>query len=399
MNERRPSFENAVGFAQELIRIPSLPGREGEVAARVRCEMEALGFTGIHTDEVGNIVGVIPGTGTAPAALLNAHLDVVAEGAHSEWEHAPFSGEVAGGYLHGRGSMDIKGQLALITHAAASLRDRAKGDLIVAHTVLEERGGWGMQHLLDAGRFQPGVVLIAEATGGDITLGHRGRAELEIVVRGVAGHASAPDRARNPLNLLPEVLERAREVASRQGFDPVLGKASLAATAIDVRPESRNVIPDEVVVVLDWRVLPGDTGDRLVARLEREIVAPLAPLPEGYRVEVRVANEEQRTYTGMVARRDIFTPGFLMGVSHPVVRAASEAAGRRGGEGPAVVRPWGFATDGGWSCGVHGLPTIGFAPGEERFAHTNRERLDLEEARWAYGRYPAVFQAIQSALV
>jgi hypothetical protein len=41
---------------------------------------------------------------------------------------------------------------------------------------------------------------------------------------------------------------------------------------------------------------------------------------------------------------------------------------------------------------------VGFAPGEERFAHTNRERLDVEEARWAFARYPDLILALQHAL-
>jgi acetylornithine deacetylase/succinyl-diaminopimelate desuccinylase-like protein len=80
------------------------------------------------------------------------------------------------------------------------------------------------------------------------------------------------------------------------------------------------------------------------------------------------------------------------------VSAAARAAGRRNGSGPAAVRPWTFATDGGWSAGVHGIPTFGFAPGEERFAHTNRERLDLDEARWTFERYPDVILAAMAAL-
>ncbi len=64
----------------------------------------------------------------------------------------------------------------------------------------------------------------------------------------------------------------------------------------------------------------------------------------------------------------------------------------------AEIRPWTFATDGGWSCGVFGIPTLGFAPGEERFAHTNRERLDLEEARWAYSRHTELILGVQRAL-
>jgi acetylornithine deacetylase/succinyl-diaminopimelate desuccinylase-like protein len=113
-----------------------------------------------------------------------------------------------------------------------------------------------------------------------------------------------------------------------------------------------------------------------------------------------MATERQVTYTGFVADRDLFTPGFLMDLSHPIVGAAARAVGRLGAADKAAeVRPWTFATDGGWSCGVHGIPTVGFAPGEERFAHTNRERLDVEEARWGYARYPGLIAAVQTALL
>jgi acetylornithine deacetylase/succinyl-diaminopimelate desuccinylase-like protein len=121
--------------------------------------------------------------------------------------------------------------------------------------------------------------------------------------------------------------------------------------------------------------------------------------PAGLTYDVRLATERQQTYTGLEEDVGLFSPGFLMDAEHPVVQAAAQAAGRRNeSSGAASVRPWRFATDGGWSCGVHGIPTIGFAPGEERYAHTNRERLDVEEARWAFRRYPEVITAIQRAL-
>ena len=138
---KEPSFENALAFAGELIGIPGLPGEEREVASRLKEEMEALGLSDVHIDDTGNVIGITTGTGDAPPAMLNCHLDVVAEGDHSEWEVPPFSGEVRDGFLHGRGSMDIKGPLALQTYAAASMIGQAPGDVIVAHTVLEERGG------------------------------------------------------------------------------------------------------------------------------------------------------------------------------------------------------------------------------------------------------------------
>ncbi len=396
---REASFENALSFAADLIRIPGLPGEEGDVARRLQEEMEALGFANIRVDSAGNVIGVALGRGEAPAALLSCHLDVVAEGEHSDWEVPPFSGEVRDGYLHGRGAMDIKGPLAMQTYAAAAMIGEAPGDVIVAHTVFEERGGLGMKHLLESGSVDPEVVVIGEATHGDICIGHRGRAELEVAITGLAGHASVPRQADNALDLLGDVLAAVRELALDQASDPVLGPASLVATMVDVLPESRNVIPDLAVVTIDWRVLPGDDDDALVSRMRSAIAARVSPSPTGLSYEVRIATELQRTYTGQEEESSLFTPGFLMDSQHPVVTAAAEAVGRRGAPARAAdVRPWQFATDGGWSCGVHGIPTVGFAPGEEHFAHTNRERIEVEEARWGFERYPHLISAVQRAV-
>jgi putative selenium metabolism hydrolase len=360
--------------------------------------MDELGFDEIRVDDLGNVIGVLRGTLGGPPVMLNCHMDVVAEGDPEAWEHPPFGGVISGGNLHGRGSMDIKGPLAIQTYAAAVLRGHAPGDVIVAHTVFEERGGWGMQHLLESREVEPAAVIVGEATQCDITTGHRGRGEVEVVLRGLAGHASAPERAQNALDLVPAVLKALEELAGRQDADPTLGRASLVATGIDVLPESRNVIPDEVVVVVDWRVLPGTTHDDLLGQVRESLGRQLPEVPPGMGVEVRMAKERQRAYTGRTEVRDLFTPGFLMDAGDPVIQAAARAVGRRTGGGSAEIRPWRFATDGGWSSGVFGIPTLGFAPGEERFAHTNRERLELDEARWAYSRHPGLVLAVQQTL-
>ncbi|MDE2676790.1 MAG: M20/M25/M40 family metallo-hydrolase [Gemmatimonadota bacterium] len=421
------SFDGAVAFAQDLIRIPSLPGEEGELRRRVVGEMEALGYDDVYTDELGSVVGVVRGSvgavgGAGATVMLSCHLDMVAAGDPEEWEHPPFDGLIADGYLHGRGAMDIKGPLAIQTHVAAALKGRAAGDIIVAHPVFEERGGWGMDHLTRPdGGLRPDVVIIGESTHGDIAIGHRGRCEVEIVAQGLAGHASAPDRARNALDLVPAILAGVRDLAARQQSDDVLGAASVVATGIDAVPASLNVIPDRATVTLDWRILPGDTVETLLARV-REAIRPHlermragggvhgragagnGPVTDAGRtgrpdgVEVRAATERQTAYTGIQEDRLILSPGFLMDPGHPIVTAAAQAVGTRNGSGSSArVRPWTFATDGGWTCGVRGIPTIGFAPGEERHAHTNTERLSLDEARWGYGRYLELVPAVQRA--
>jgi len=392
-------FDGAVRFAQDLIRIPSLPGDESRVAKRVVQEYEALGFAEAYTDDFGNAIGVVRGAGGGPTVMLSCHLDIVAAGDEAEWEHPPFGGVVEDGFLHGRGAMDIKGPLAIQTHAAAALAGQTPGDVIVAHTVLEERGGLGMKHLIESGAVKPDLVIIGESTDGDIAIGHRGRAELEVVLRGVAGHASAPERAHNALDILPGVLAAVQDLNASDARDPTLGAASAVTTGVEVRPESRNVIPDEVVVVVDWRILPGLTGKELVAMLDAKIQGRFpGGIPDGFEIEVRGATELQTTWTGFTEEKVLHTPGFLVDADHPAVLAASAAVGTRGGEGPATISPWTFATDGGWTCGVFDIPSFGFAPGQERYAHTNTERLNLDEAEWAFQRYQQLIPAVQEAL-
>ncbi len=392
-------FDAAIAFAQDLIRIPSPPGDEGAVAARVLEEYRRLGFRRAWQDEVGNVIGVVAGRGEAPPVMLSCHLDVVDPGDPSAWEHPPYGAVIADGFLHGRGAMDIKGPLALQTHAAATfLDDPPLGDIIVAHTVLEERGGWGMAHLLESGVVEPGVVIIGESTHGDIAIGHRGRAELEVAIEGTAGHASAPDRAANALDALPAVLDAVRELpdAVLTDEDPVLGRASLVATQVEVRPASRNVIPDDVRVYLDWRMLPGRTQDDAVAAV-RDFLRDRVRVPDGLHMSVDFARERQHTHTGLEELRDLFTPGFLVAADDPLVRAAAETVHTSTGRKP-TVRPWAFATDGGHACGVHGIAAFGYAPGEERHAHTNVERLELAEAEAAFLAYPEVIRSLFGVL-
>jgi acetylornithine deacetylase/succinyl-diaminopimelate desuccinylase-like protein len=191
------------------------------------------------------------------------------------------------------------------------------------------------------------------------------------------------------------VLPLLQEFTAALPRNEVLGPSTLAPTAIETLPRSRNVIPDRVRMILDWRVLPGITPEAAVAQVRAALER--AQLAEGFSLDVRLSTETQRSYTGLSEDRKLLTPGFLMAPDDPVVVAAAQAITTSTGRRPAL-RPWTFATDGGHARGVHGIPSIGYAPGEEKFAHTNRERLDLQQARLIYDSYPAVISAVASAL-
>ncbi len=399
---RNLKFESAIDFAHDLVRIPSLSGEEGAVAERVISECKLLRFDDVWSDGIGNVFARVKGRRRAPAIMLSSHLDVVDAGDPAEWEFPPYSGEIAGGCLHGRGSMDCKGPLALQTYAAACLLEsRPAGDVYLAHTVMEERGSWGMAHAMEFMAERPAALVLGEATSGDICVGHRGRRELRITIRGKSAHASSPQSACSPVDLLPSALVALKKFEASLPSHPVLPRATLVPSVIETWPASRNMVPEEVRIVVDWRALPDD-GERnsisgLQAFLEDALRDEMAQKPAEMRLTVEEVQANQRAYTGLHYSRAISNPGFLLEESHSVVQAAARAVKEKTGHSPAI-RPWTFGTDGGYSCGAFHVPTIGYGPGDENNAHTNHERLPLDSALAVYAVYPALLRQLQEAL-
>ena len=107
-----------VELCREFVRIPSLSGQEGELAAVVATRMRALGFS-VEIDAFGNVLGLRSGTRPGPTLILDAHLDTVPVTHASAWLHEPFGAEMDQGRLWGRGAADTKGSLAAMLCAVA----------------------------------------------------------------------------------------------------------------------------------------------------------------------------------------------------------------------------------------------------------------------------------------
>jgi putative selenium metabolism hydrolase len=399
---RDVTFNHAISFARDLVRIPSLSGQEGEVAERVTRELKQLAFNDVWIDRIGNVLACVRGRGEAPPIMLSSHLDIVDSGDPAEWEYPPFGGEIAENYLHGRGAVDCKGPLALQSYVAAGFLDsRPPGDIYLVHTVLEERGSWGMAYAVEHLALPFAAVILGEATAGDICIGHRGRTELEITIRGKSAHASAPDRACNPVDVVPALLLALRRFIETNPGDPLLTRPTLVPSRIETFPQSRNMVPEEVRIVLDWRTLPhGQRNDTDALRLFllNQLCGQVGDGSELPAVTIQEVWATQRAFTGLEQSKPISTSGYLLSERHPLVRTAAQAVQNVTGDLP-LVRSWTFGTDGAFSCGIYGIPTIGYAPGQEQCAHTNRERLCLKDALKTYQVYPVMLREIQQSLV
>jgi putative selenium metabolism hydrolase len=361
-----------IDFAQQLIRTPSLPGEERAIAVLTGKEMERLGYDEVWTDRVGNVVGLLRGVGGGRSVQFNSHLDHVDVGDPNLWPHPPFAAKIDGDTLFGRGASDVKGAMATQVYLVPVLRDlgwRPPGDVYVAGVVLEEVGGLGSQVL--AAEMPTHSVILGEATNNQLRRGDRGRALIRITFTGLSAHASAPDRARNPHFAVARFLLQLERLPMAR--DSTFGVSTAAPTLIESDQMSSNVTPATIAISLDWRSIPSETSESIVARvgvLAEEVAAKC----DGISAKVEIVGREVTSYTGVTGTLPP-TRGFETPFDHPVLVAARSALERTLGR-PVTVDTWTFATDGG-HFDRHGMTTIGFAPGEEKFAHTIHDQVSL----------------------
>lgn len=372
-------------FLQELVQIPSPSTHEEGVARRVLQEMERLGFPEARTDAIGNVIGRI-GSGRGPKLWLDGHMDTVEVGDPARWLLPPYGGVIQDGVLHGRGACDMKGGLAAMIYGLAAILDAGielTGDVYIIAVVQEEPcEGLGVRTLIEEEGIRPDYVVLGEPSDLQVRVGHRGRLEVEVEVQGRAAHASAPELGDNAIHNAARLIFGLELLAGRLGSDPLLGKGTLAVTEIESEAASRNAVPDCCRFYIDRRLTLGETEGKALAEI-RNIVAT-----EEVKAQVRVTDYAATSYTGYHCQvRNVF-PAWAMPDDHALVQATVQSVRETLGYRPRVGR-WGFSTDGTYTSGVANIPTVGFGPGEERYAHTVNEQIrlnDVADAARVYAR-------------
>ncbi|MCJ7630111.1 MAG: YgeY family selenium metabolism-linked hydrolase [Longimicrobiales bacterium] len=377
--------DRLVGFAKALVQEPSLSCQEEKVARLVEKEMIALGFDEVTLDDHGSVIGVIRGVEPGPTLLLDAHTDTVDVTGGVPWEKDPFSGEIAGGFLYGRGSADMKGALAAMVHAAAGVeRNGIRGRIVVSASPMEEvLEGVALRAVMES--FPPDFVVIGEATGLNLARGGRGRAEIHLETIGIPTHSSAPHLGRNA------VLDMMKVIGGVEGIelpiDPLMGPAILALTEISSAPFPANsVIPSVCRATYDRRLLPGENED--------DVLGPFRRLAEAQELilEATVGVGEYEAFTGTMLRQEKFFPAWVLPEDDWFVTRAVQGL-RMSGLAPELGA-YRFCTNAAYSAGIAGVPTVGFGPALETDAHMVDERLRLTELEAASRGYLGIMEAV-----
>ncbi len=385
-----PRDAACVDFLRRLVRTPSLSGQEAAVARHVAAEMHDLGFPSVRVDRIGNVIGRYGRPG-GPILLLNAHMDTVDIGDPNAWTRDPFGAEVEGDILFGRGSADMKGGLAAIIHGVGQIVRQGvdlPGEVIVAAVVQEEpTEGMAMRVLVEEEGIRPDCVILAEPTDLHLARGQRGRMEMHLSTFGRSCHASAPERGENALYGAARLIFGLEMLNAGLMTDPVLGKGTLAVTQLRTLSGSRNVIPDRCDLIIDRRLTLGETATRALAEVEAVMQR------EGVRGAVQIGAYRSLSYTGYETAGPEVYPAWLLPEEHPLIGGAARAIEAALGRRPNVII-WPFSTDGVYTMGVAGIPTIGFGPGDPARAHTADESISLSAVQRAADAYARLVIAL-----
>lgn len=382
----RDILPEAVHFLREIVAIPSMSGKEEAVARRVAREMMQRGFDEVSIDDFGSVIGRI---GEGPRTLLyDAHIDTVGVGDPKAWPHDPFKGKAADGWIWGRGTSDNKGGLAAILFGAALAKEVLPHEVtlqVVGSAMEEDCDGIAYQTILGGeAPLRPEAVLLAECTDLDVYRGHRGRMEITVTVRGTSCHASAPERGENAIYGMVGIVRGIEALNARLADDAFLGRGSVAVTRIDGAGPSLNAVPDKCTIFLDRRLTAGETKASALAEIEA-VVAEV-----GARAEVEVLVHRAEGWTGKKVEMEKYYPTWTLSEEHPAFTAALAAAGEALGR-PAKGSRWTFSTNGVYTAGLAGIPTLGFGPAKEEYTHSTGDRVseeDLFRSILFYALYP-----------
>jgi succinyl-diaminopimelate desuccinylase len=282
----------ALDIAQDLIRCRSVTPDEGGALTYLQELLEGAGFTchrlpfsDENTPDVDNLFARL-GTGK-PHLCFAGHTDVVPPGDEADWTHPPFAAEIDDGWLHGRGSSDMKGDIACFVVAALEFLSEGKNEFPGSISFLitgDEEGPsingtrkvleWMTENGHTPDHCIVGEPSCSEFVGDTIRIGRRGSLSGQITVTGVQGHTAYPDLANNPVPGMLSILNSFLAEPYDEG-SPHFSPSDLQISTIDAGNPAKNVIPARLSAGFNIRFNANHTAESLIEILSDKARAAL----------------------------------------------------------------------------------------------------------------------------
>ncbi|MEA2320916.1 MAG: succinyl-diaminopimelate desuccinylase [Solirubrobacteraceae bacterium] len=317
-----------------------------------------------------SVAAVIRGSGDGPRLVLNGHMDTVPIDDRDGWDMDPFAGEVRDGHLFGRGACDMKAGLTTqiaVAHHLSHRADELRGTLILQFAAGEECAEPGTLSLIEAG-FAGDFGIVTEPTELKVAVAERGLGTYRIRIKGRSIHASRSHLGLNPVPHLRPVLDAIetydRDVRAKP--HPLLPGGSCTPTVVRAGVKE-NAVADHCDLLLDRRLLPGETIDGELEEL-RARIAQASRGVEGFEAEVT------RFELGFEPAEIDHDSAFAKSVAATVGEVTGQAAEIYGTPYASDVRN--LVNDAG-------MEAITFGPGNVAECHCANERVSLQQLRQA----------------
>ncbi|MEV7008701.1 M20/M25/M40 family metallo-hydrolase [Streptosporangium sp. NPDC051022] len=281
-----------VKLTRELVRIPSRGGVDSyePVLDRAAAWLHGNGLRPRRLVEAGgNTVALtceVTGAHPGPRYVLDACLDTASFGDENAWSYPPTSGEIIGGWLHGRGASDSKVGAAIFAHVVARLRavrERLHGSVVLLLDVDEHTGRFGGAKAYFEG---PGAadrvdgVMIGYPGSEHVVVGGRGVLRCRMHVYGVASHSGGGKITSNAIVKAGTLVSALGGVAPPDNADPDFPlPAKLTVTAI-TGGEGYSTVPDLCTINVDVRLTPGFDDRTAEKSLRDRVTAVDAAWPD-----------------------------------------------------------------------------------------------------------------------
>ncbi len=363
--------DDIVRFLRDIVAIPSPDGEIKDVAQRIAAEMKRLHFDDVRFDRMGNVVGRI-GSGKR-VLLYDSHIDHVGIGDPAAWQWDPFKGKVENGILYARGACDEKGSTPGMIYALAILKALGLADdwtLYYFGNMEEACEGIAPQSLVEVDGVRPDYVVIGEPTNMNIYRGQRGRLQMKVVAKGRSAHAASFQLGDNAVYKMLPIIAGVRDMQDRLADDPFLGKGGAVVTKIECQTPSLNAVPDECTIYIDRRLTFGESKEVALEQIRG--------LPGADQAIASILFYDRPSYTGYVFPVEEYYPAWALAADHALVQAGQAAYRAAYGSEPKLGK-WNFSTNGVYWQGKAGIPSIGFGPGNEIYAHTVNDQVALAD--------------------
>lgn len=253
-------IQDSVELLKQMVAIPSLSGKEGDVADMLQKKLEGWFPGSIARD--GHSLTISLGEGAGPTLMLCSHIDTVA--AAREWTKNPFAATVEGERIYGLGANDAGASVVSMIAAARLTAPIKNGRLLLCLAAEEEGGSQGFM------RIEPSLprydaAIFGEPTNMGMATSMRGAMKVQVHSHGAACHASRPWEGKNAVDQFVKDITRLRCIDLKD--DSSWGGATMEPTIVRAG-ESPNQIPDRVETTLDIRTTPKKNNDWILKQLD-----------------------------------------------------------------------------------------------------------------------------------